>query len=104
MRVVYGKPQYPMQEDSAPKLPPTLILHIQHVAGILLYYALVVYCTLLVVISDSSLAQLNASTKTWDDIVWLLNYAATHYDASITYVTSDMCLHEHSNASYSQRV
>ena len=98
--VVYGKPQSPMQEDSAPKLPSTGILHVQQVVGILIYYILVVDSTLLVSLIDLASAQLNTRAKTWDNIVWLLNYAATHPDASITYIISDMCLYAHSDVSY----
>ena len=47
---------------------------------------------MLVDISDLSSAQLNASIRMWDDLVWVINYAATHPDASITY--------EHKYASY----
>ena len=57
-------------------------------------------CTFLVAFSDLALAQLNASTKTWDDIICLINYASTHPDAPITYIASDMCLHAHSYVSY----
>ena len=62
-RVVYSKSQYPTQEDSAPKLPPTGILHIQQVVESLLYYDLAVECTLVVALSDLASEQLNASTK-----------------------------------------
>ena len=34
------------------------------------------------------------------EIVWLLNYAATHPDATINYHASDMILHVASDASY----
>ena len=54
-RVVCGKPQSPMQEDYAPKLPSTVILRVQQVVGSLLYYALAVGCTLLVSLSDLAL-------------------------------------------------
>ena len=43
-RVVYGKPQSPMQEDSAPKIPATGILSVYQVVGSLLYYALAADC------------------------------------------------------------
>ena len=36
----------------------------------------------------------------WDDLVWLLNYAATRPSNSITYIASDMCFHAHIDASY----
>ena len=89
-----------MKEDETEPLPPSGVLRIQQIIGSLLYYALAVDCTLLVVLGDLASAQTKASDDTWDKIVWLLNYAATHPDANITYNASDMCLHAHSDASY----
>ena len=65
-----------------------------------MYYALAVNSTLLVGLSDLRLEQSRATTSTSDTIVWLLNYAATHPDANITYVASNICLHGHSDASF----
>ena len=56
--------------------------------------------TFLVALSDLGSEQSRATADTQDAIVWLLNYAATHPDAILTYVASDMCLHAHSDASY----
>ena len=47
-----------------------------------------------------STAQANTTTTTMGDIVWLLNYAATHPDATIHYHASSMILHVDSDASY----
>ena len=35
-----------------------------------------------------------------DEVLWLLNYAASHPDATIRYTASNVVLHIHSNASY----
>ena len=67
--------------------------------GSLLYYALAVNCTLLVALGDLAAIQTQATEQTLEKIIWLLNYAASHLDASITYVASDICLHTHSDAS-----
>jgi hypothetical protein len=100
-RIVYGSaPQSPTQEDTSPLLPPLGVQRIQQIIGCLLYYALAVDSTFLVGLSDLSSEQSRATTSTSDAIVWLLNYAATHPDATITYVASDMCLHGHSDASF----
>ena len=66
----------------------------------ILYYALAVDSTFLVVLSDLGSEQSRATTSTSDATVWILKYAATHPDAHITYVASDMCLHGHSDASF----
>ena len=62
-RVVYVKSQYPMQEESSPKLPPNGIQHVQKVVGSLLYYNLAVGCTLLVALSELALAHLMQALK-----------------------------------------
>jgi hypothetical protein len=41
-----------------------------------------------------------ATRKTMSAVVRLLNYAATHPDASLLYIASDMVLHVDSNTSY----
>ena len=97
---MYGKPQFPMQEDSDPKPPLTIILRVQQVLGSSLYYTLAVDCNFLVAISDLASEQLNASTKTCNNLMWLLNYSSTNPDASIPYILTIICLHAHSGASY----
>ena len=47
-----------------------------------------------------SAAQAHTTTTTMGDIIWLLNYAATHPDATIHYHYSDMILYVASDASY----
>ena len=44
--------------------------------------------------------QSKGTEKTYTDTLWLLNYTATHPNATICYTTSDMILHIHSDASY----
>ena len=98
---IYGRTQqFAANESDSPKLPPAGVLHIQQVVGSLLYYALAVDCTLLVALGDLAAVQTQATEKTLEKTIWLLNYAASNPDASITYVAGDMCLHTHSDASY----
>ena len=87
-----------MQEDETELLTSSGMLRIQQIIGGLLYYALAVNCTLLVALGDLASAQTKARDDTWDKIVLLLNYAATHPDTNITYNASDMFLHAHSDA------
>ena len=47
-----------------------------------------------------SAAQAHATTTTMGDIVCLLNYAATHLNATIQYHSRNMILHVARNASY----
>ena len=44
--------------------------------------------------------QFKATKKTYEETLWLLNYAASHPDATIRYCASDMVLHSLSDASY----
>ena len=44
--------------------------------------------------------QSKATHKTYDEVFWILNYAASHPCATIRYSSSDMILHVHSDASY----
>ena len=55
---------------------------------------------MLAALNAISTAQAHATTTTMGDIVWLLNYAATHPDATIHYNASNMILHVARDASY----
>ena len=75
-------------------------LYVQQVCGTFLYCAIAVNQTMLAALNSISVAQANSTTTTTGDIVWLLNYAATHPDATINYHASDMIIHVASYASY----
>ena len=55
---------------------------------------------MLVTLGDIASAQSKSTEHTLAACTRLLNYAATHPDAVIRYVASDMILHVHSDASY----
>ena len=55
---------------------------------------------MLVALGTISEQQSKGTAQTMDAIVQLLNYAATHPHAAITYKASDMILHVDSDASY----
>ena len=54
---------------------------------------------MLAALNAISAAQANATTNTMGGIVWILNYAATHPDATINYHARNMILHVASDAS-----
>ena len=58
-------------------------LYVQKICGTFLYYAISVYQTMLASLNTTSKLQANTTNTTMGDIVWLLNYAATHPDATI---------------------
>jgi hypothetical protein len=73
---------------------------VQEVVGTLLYCAWAVDGTMLPALGTIATQQSAATRKTMSAVVRLLNYAATHPDAYLLYITSDMVLHVDSDASY----
>ena len=96
----YGAKNQYSDTDKADLLDAKSTLYVQQVCGTFLYYAISVDQTMLEALNAISAAQANATTTTMGYIVWLLNYAATHPDATIDYHASDMILHVASDASY----
>jgi hypothetical protein len=97
---VYGaKIQYATR-DETPSLTAQQCLTIQKVTGSVLYYAKAVDPTVLMPLNDIATEQTNATEKTQAATNQMLDYLATHLDATIRYHASDMILHIHSDASY----
>jgi hypothetical protein len=97
----YGaKIQFAEDDDNSPLLSPLTTNLVQQIVGVFLYYAIAVDPTMLVALGSIAADQANATERTYDAAVWLLNYADSNPDATIRYVASDMILHLHSNASY----
>ena len=86
--------------DDSDRLDAAGINRIQQIIGTLLYYARAVDPTMLVALSTLSSQQAQATTRTAQRLTQLLNYVATHPDATIRYHASGMILHAHSDASY----
>ncbi len=99
--IQYGaKTQFTDPADESPPLPKEGIKRLQQIIGTLLYYARAVDSTLLVALSDLSSAQANGTEATKLAATQLLDYCATHSEASIRYCASEMALQIHSDASY----
>jgi hypothetical protein len=97
---VYGaKTQY-ATKDETPPLTAQQCLTIQKANGSVLYYARAVDPTVLMPLNDIATEQTKATEKTQAATNQLLDYLASHPDATIRYYASDMILHIHSNASY----
>jgi hypothetical protein len=97
---VYGdKTQY-ATNDETPPLTAQQCLTIQKVTGSVLYYARAVDPTILMPLNDIATEQTKATEKTQAAKNQLLDYLATHPDATIRYHASKMILHIHSDASY----
>ena len=92
--------QYDPDTADSPPLSPSGIKRLQEVIGVLLYYARMVDSTMLVALGTLASAQSQGTQATMDAAIQLLNYAATHPDATVMYEASEMCLHVTSDASY----
>ncbi|WP_281640541.1 Ty1/Copia family ribonuclease HI [Aurantimicrobium minutum] len=101
LEVKYGaKQQYVPEPDLSPALQKAEIKRLQEIIGTFLFYARAVDSTMLPALGTLAQAQTRGTTATMEAAVQLLNYAATHPDAEVTYKKSDMVLHIHSDASY----
>jgi hypothetical protein len=97
----YGaKTQMTPDADTSPALPKEGITKLQQVVGTFLYYARGVDLSLLVALGSLASEQTKGTEATMDACCHLLNYVATHPDATIRYHKSDMILIIHSDASY----
>jgi hypothetical protein len=97
---IYGaKTQYATRDEIL-LLSAKKCTHIQNITGSFLYYDREVDPTVLMPINDIATDQTKAPGKTQAAANQLLDYLATHPDATIRYHKSDMILHIHSDASY----
>jgi hypothetical protein len=95
---IYGaKTQYATQ-DETPPLTAKQCLNIHKVTGSVLYYARAVYPTVLMPLNEIATEQKKATGKKQAATNQLLDYLATHPDATIRYHASDMILNTHSDA------
>jgi hypothetical protein len=96
----YGaKTQYATRDDT-PLLSAKQCTNIQKITVSVLYYARAVDTTVIMPLNDISTEQTKATEKTQAAAHQLLDYLATHPDATIRYHASDMILHIHIDASY----
>ena len=68
--------------------------------GTILYYARAVDMTVLAALSSIASQQAKATEDTEEKVKHLLDYLATHPDATVRFRASDMVLNIHSDASY----
>jgi hypothetical protein len=99
--IQYGnKVQLTNDPDTSPQLSPEQIKHIQQVVGTLLYYSRAVDPTLAAALSTIASQQANGTQAVLDACKQLLDYAASHPNASIRYCASDMILALDTDGSY----
>jgi hypothetical protein len=86
--------------DETPPLTAKQCLNIQKVTGSLLYYTRAVHPPVIMYLNEIVMEQTKDTSKTQVVTDHLLDYLATHHEATIRYHASDMILHIHSDASY----
>jgi Reverse transcriptase (RNA-dependent DNA polymerase) len=97
----YGaKAQLTAPIDNTKPLDKHELKFVQEVLGTLLYYARAVDCTMLPAIGTLASQQANGTQATLQNVRQLLDYCATHPDATIPYSASNMVLNVESDASY----
>ena len=97
----YGaEAQTPVPTDDSHLLPKERIRRIQAIVGSILFYARAIDNTVLVALSSIAMSQAKATENTENIVEQLLDYLATHPNASVLYRASDMILNIHSDASY----
>jgi hypothetical protein len=101
----YGaKVQYSPDADTSPLLNDKDKKRIQEILGTLLYYARACDNTILQAISSLASQQSTATQNTQKQVHHLLDYCATHPNATIRYIACDMVLHLSSDASYNSEL
>jgi hypothetical protein len=96
---VYGaKMQYATQDDT-PLLSAKQCTTIQKITGSVLYYSRAVDPTVLMPLNDITTEETTATEQTQTATSQILDYLATHPDATIRFYASDTILHIHSDAS-----
>jgi hypothetical protein len=88
--------QYAPDPDTAPALHATDTKHLQEVMGTLL----AVDSTMLPAIGTLASQRAHGTRATLKALTQLLNYCATHPDATVRFIASEMALHVASDASY----
>ena len=97
----YGqKVQHSEPTDDEPPLDYFKINLIQKSVGTFLYHGIAVDNTIVVALSTIASEQSSDTSNLAKKITQLLNYLATHPDATIRYKRSDMVLWVHSDTSY----
>ena len=92
--------QYAEATYDSPTLSKEHKKSVQEVTGTLLYYARAVDPTMLTVLGSIAAHQANPTEKMMQKFKQLLDYAASHLDAVLTYQSSEMFLTGQINASY----
>ena len=100
IKPTYGKQMQYAKVDTSPFLDAGSKKKVQEVIGTLLYYARAVDSTMLVALNSIAAQQSKSTKNTMQEVTKLLNYCASHPNATVTFCARDMVLWCDSNASY----
>ncbi len=92
--------QSPLPVDTSHKLDDKDIKRVQQIVVSSLYYARAVDMTVLIALSTITSEQTTGTERTMEKALQVLDYLATHPDATVRFHASDMILNIHSDASY----
>jgi hypothetical protein len=97
----YGsEAQAPLPIDTSQPLGDKEIKAVQKIVGSILYYARAVDMTVLMALSTIASEQTKGTERTMEKAMQVLDYLATHPDATIRFRATDMVMNIHSDASY----
>ena len=99
--VTYGKQQQLVEVDDSPPASDAQARFIREVVGVFLYYSRAVDPTMACPLSKLSIGQAKPSVKSYEAILYFLQYAVSYPNASTRFIASDMRLIIYSDASYS---
>jgi hypothetical protein len=92
--------QAPLSIYTSRPLGDKEIKAVKKIVGSILYYARAVDMTVLMALSTIASEQTKGTERTMEKALQVLDYLATHPDATIRFCTTDMVMNIHSDASY----
>ena len=98
--IQYGAKVQTATTDTSPQISAERIRHIQDVVGTFAYYSRAVDPTMAATMSSIASRQSSATEKLEEEVKQFLDYCATHPNAGVRFVASDMIMALHSDASY----
>ena len=98
--IQYGAKVQTTQHDTSPYISADRIKRIQDVVGTFAWYARACDPTMAATLSSIATRQTKATTNLEGEVKQFLDYCATHPNAGVRFVASDMVLALHSDASY----
>ena len=98
--IQYGAKVQLTEHDTSSKISAERIRHIQDVVGTFAWYSRAVDPTMAATMSSIASRQSKGTEKLEEEVRQFLDYCATHPHAGVRFVTSDMLLAMHSDASY----